>query len=67
MVRELIHKMHEVLNNIKDFEAGYSSKTSGDGYMLIEYKGKRYAVKAVEIDTPSENVFKDIERVKYFV
>ena len=66
MVRELIHKMHEVLNHIKGFEVGYSTKTVGDGYMLIEYKGKRYAVKAVEIN-PSEDIFKDIEKVKYFV
>lgn len=60
MVRELISKIHDVLNHIKDFNAGYSSKTICDGYMLIEYKGERYAVKAVKIDTPNEDIFKDI-------
>ena len=67
MVKELIHKMHEVLNNIKNFEAAYSTESYGDGYMLIEYKGKRYAVKAVEIIDPSENIIKDIHDIKYFV
>ncbi len=66
-VRELIHKIHSILGNVKDFETGYSSKTIGDGYMLIEYKGKRYAVKAVEIDNQRDDISKDIDRVKYFV
>ncbi|MEE0968731.1 MAG: hypothetical protein U0M06_05100 [Clostridia bacterium] len=67
MVRTLIHKIHQTLSVIKDFEAGYSSKTVGDGYMLIEYQGKRYAVKIVEIETPSESISKDIDRVQYWV
>ena len=67
MVRTLIHKIHQTLSVIKDFETGYSSKTVGDGYMLIEYQGKRYAVKIVEIETPSESISKDIDRVQYWV
>ena len=67
MVKELIIEMNDVLNHIKDFETTYSSKSYGDGYMLIEYKGKRYAVKAVEIANPRENILEDIADIKYFV
>ena len=49
MVRELITKVHQVLNEVKDFEVGYSTENMDKGYMLIEYKGKRYAVRAVEM------------------
>ena len=42
---EVITKIHEVLNNVKGFEAGYSTKNMSEGYMMIEYKGKRYAAR----------------------
>lgn len=64
---ELIAKLHEVLNMIKDFRAGYSTKNAGDGYMMVEYKGKRYAVKIEEIKNPSENAVDDIDRLQYIV
>jgi hypothetical protein len=67
MVHELIAKIHQVLNLVKDFKVGYSTKSIDDGYMLIEYKGKRYAVKAVEITNPSEDIVKDVERTQYYV
>lgn len=64
---ELISKLHEVLNLIKDFTVGYSTKNASDGYMLIEYKGKRYAVKIEEIKHPNQDVIKDIESLQYFI
>ena len=64
---EVITKMHEVLNQVKGFEAGYSTKTMDDGYMLIEYKGKRYAVKLKEIKNPHENPIKDIDDLQYYL
>ena len=67
MVSELITKVHRVLNEVKDFEVGYSTKNIDDGYMLIVYKGKRYAVKAVEITNPSEDIVKDVEQTQYYV
>ena len=63
----VIQKIHEVLNLIKDFQTGYSSKTVSDGYMLISYKDKRYAVKLVEIENPSENSFDDLDRIHYML
>lgn len=66
-MRDLIIRLHEIINLIKDFTAGYGSETLSDGKMLIEYKGKRYAVKIEEIQNPSENVFKDIQRLKYII
>lgn len=67
MVHELITKVHQILNLSKDFEVGYSTKNIDEGYMLIEYKGKRYAVKAVEITKPSEDIVKDVEQTQYYV
>lgn len=67
MVHELITKVHQILNLSKDFEVGYSTKSMDLGYMLIEYKGKRYAVKATEISNPSENIVDDMDRVQYYV
>ena len=64
---EIITKMHEVLNNVKGFEAGYSTKTMDDGYMMIEYNGKRYAVKMKEIKIPNANPMKDIDDLQYYL
>ena len=64
---ELIGKLHEVLNLIKDFTAGYSTRNMDKGLMLVEYKGKRYAVKVSEIKNPSENAIDDIDRLEYLV
>lgn len=47
---ELIHKLFECINMLKDFSAGYSSSTFYDGLMMITYKGTNYAVKIVEMD-----------------
>lgn len=64
---ELIGKLHEVLNLIKDFAAGYSTRNMDKGLMLVEYKGKRYAVKVSEIKNPSANAVDDIDRLEYLV
>ena len=64
---EIITKMHEVLNNVKGFEAGYSTKNMSDGYMLIEYNGKRYAVRMTEIEKPNDNPVKDIDNLQYYI
>ena len=64
---EIITKMHEVLNNVKGFEAGYSTKNMDDGYMMIEYNGKRYAVKMKEIKNPNDNPIKDIDDLQYYI
>lgn len=63
----VIQKIHEVLNLIKDFQTGYPSKNVSDGYMMITYKDKRYAVKLVEIENPSENPFDDLDRIQYML
>lgn len=67
MVAELICKMHAVLNIIKDFEVGYSTRNIDNGYMLIEYKGKRYAVRAVEITDPAKNAVDDVDKLEYIL
>ena len=35
--------------------------------MLIQHKGKRYAVKITEIEAPSEKAVDDIDRLEYLV
>ena len=63
---EVIRKITKILNLVKDFEAGYTTKTMKDGYMLIQHKDKKYAVKLVEITNPAEDIFDDIESTKYY-
>lgn len=63
---ELIQKIHLVLNLIKGFEVGYSSKTIKDGKFLIEYCGERFWVRMEKITEPSANIFDDIARLEYF-
>lgn len=62
---EIIHKLYEILELCKGFKAGYDG--NDDEHMLIEYKGKRYAVKIAEIEHPSENIFDDIRNIRYLV
>lgn len=64
---KIIQTLHQVLKLMKDFTAGYSTKNAGDGYMLIQHKGKRYAVKITEIENPSVNAVDDIDRLEYLV
>ena len=63
---KVIHRIHEVLNMVKGFDnVGYSSDTVGDGYLMIDFEGKRYAVTLVEIPNPSEDPFKDMKDIRY--
>lgn len=64
---ELINKLHRILCEIKGFNAGYSSKTSCDGKMIIEYQGKRYAVFIDEMgDCEEESTFKAIDKLEHW-
>ena len=56
---EIVARLHEILNMIKDFSASYSIKNGGYGYMLNQHKGKRYIVKITEIESLSENSVDD--------
>lgn len=65
-MRELIYKIHTILNLAKGFEVGYSSKTTKDGKFLIEYCGERFFVKMEKVENPSANIFDDIEKLEKF-
>lgn len=65
----VVSEVHKVLNQIKGFEAGYSSSTADDGYMLIRKDGRSYAVKITEMPEriQSMDVFDQIDQVKYYI
>lgn len=66
-MEELINKLYTVLNLMKDFNSGYNSKTSSEGKMIIEYKGKRYAVFIEEMcKCEDEDAFDSIKKLKYW-
>jgi hypothetical protein len=66
-VTELIEKLFRILCEIKDFNAGYDTETSIDGKMIIEYKGKRYAVLIEKMgECKEEDAFKSIKKLKYW-
>lgn len=65
-MHEIIIKLHEILNMLKGFSAGYNTDTMSQGRMLVEYNGKRYCLELREIEHPSENVFDDIRKLKYY-
>ena len=64
---KIIQALHQVLNLMKDFTAGYSTKNMGKGLMIVEYEGKRYALKVVEIENPSKRAVDDFDRLEYLV
>lgn len=66
---KLISSICNILNLCKRFEAGYSTATVEQGYMLIRYEGKTYAVKIAEMPKHLQNidVFKQIDQLKYNV
>lgn len=47
---DLIDKLSEMLNNFKDFAAGY--RIAAKNQMLIKYKDKAYVVKFHEVNLP---------------
>ena len=66
-MKELINKLFSVLILIKDFNSGYCSTTSSEGKMIIEYKGKRYAVFIKEMcKCEDEDVFDSIKKLKHW-
>ena len=64
---KIIKALHQVLNLMKDFTAEYSTKNMDKGRMIVEYEGKRYSRKVVEIENPSENAVDDIDRLEYII
>lgn len=64
---KIIQALHQVLNLMKDFTAGYSTKNMDKGLMIVEYEGKRYALKVVEIENPSKRAVDDFDRLEYLV
>lgn len=60
-MRELISNMHTVLNLMKDFVAGYSSRS--DEQMMVDYKGKRYMLTFEELcNVEDEDMLKTMDR-----
>lgn len=78
---ELIIKISSILNEVKDFVAGYGTKGCNDR-MYVNYKGKHYMLKLVELDpievtdndrkkhlnSDDDTIlgFKYIDRLKYY-
>lgn len=60
-MRELIADIHTILNFMKDFVAGYSSRSTDQ--MMIDYKGKRYMLTFEELCVADdEDMFKTMDR-----
>lgn len=65
---QLIDKIYRILNACKGFTAGYSSDTAANGYFYIEYEGKAYAVKMVEMPMKdNESSFDRLGKVQYYI
>ncbi len=56
----LIHKIYSILNEMKGFTPGITSRSKNK--MIIDYNGKRYIATFEEIENPDENIFKDIDK-----
>lgn len=56
---ELIFGLQGILDRIKDFTCGSSSKSKDK--MIIDYKNRRYVISIEEIKNPNEDIFKDID------
>ena len=60
-MRKLIIDIHTILNLMKDFAAGYSTKSSDQ--MMIDYQGKRYMATFEELcDVEEEDMFKTMNK-----
>lgn len=53
------HKLYEVLNMIKGFEVGHTSRVANK--LIIDYKDKRYVVVLKEIENPSNHMLEDMD------
>lgn len=58
-MREMINRIQNILDQMKGFTVGTSTKS--EDKMIIDYKGKRYVVTLEEIENPNEDVFKDLD------
>lgn len=65
-MNSIIIKLHDILNLIKGFGVGYSSKSLSQGKMLIEYDGKRYCLELREIKCPSKTFLDDVRNLQYY-
>lgn len=61
-MKNMIHKIAEILNNCKGFEAGYGGDTLNKGYFYVRYNSKPYAIKVIEMD---DAVVTDMDRRHY--
>jgi hypothetical protein len=60
-MKKLIIDIHTILNFMKDFVAGYSTKSSDQ--MMIDYKGKRYMVTFEELcDVDDEDMINTMNK-----
>lgn len=67
-MKNLIDKIYRILNACKGFSAGYSSDTATQGYFYIEYEGKAYAVKMVEMPMKdNESSFDRLGKVQDYI
>ncbi len=64
-IRNLMWDIHSILNLMKDFVVGIGDISEEEGRMLIVHKGKRYAVKIVEYENPSDNDIENVRKLKY--
>ena len=65
--RKIISAIYDALSLMKGFEVGYSTDTFKEGRMIIDYEGKRYAVKLEEVKNPSADMSDDLDRLKWLV
>ena len=67
-MKNLIYKLYSILNACKGFSAGYSSDIAANGYFYIEYEGKAYAVKMVEMPMKdNESSFDRLGKVEDYI
>ena len=65
---QLVDKIYRILNACKGFTAGYSSDTAAKGYFYIEYEGKAYAMKMVEMPMKdNESSFDRLGKVEDYI
>lgn len=56
----IIHKMHQILNEVKGFIAGYSSDKPNK--MVVKYNDEFYAIKVEKLEPPTDNTFGFIKK-----
>jgi hypothetical protein len=59
-MRRVIIAVERVLNMIKGFEVGYTSRV--DNKIMMDFEGSRYVVTFRKLENPSESMIDDIDR-----